>query len=60
MYTKMLLLNMSLNLITSFSPLNSALANTDTIQLHLKIHSVECNVISEMGYQLLQLQHFSL
>lgn len=60
MYTKMLLLNMSLTLITSFSPLNSALANTDTIQLHLKIHSVECNVISEMGYQLLQFQHFSL
>lgn len=48
----MLLLNMSLILITSFFPLNSALANTDTIQLHLKMHSVKCNVISEMEYEL--------
>lgn len=55
----MLLLNMSLILI-SFFPLNSALANTDTIQLHLKMHSIKCNVISEMDYELLQFQHFSL
>lgn len=48
----MLLLNMSLILITSFFPLNSALANTDVIQLHLKMHSVKCNVISEMEYEL--------
>lgn len=28
-----------------FSCLNSALANIDAIQLHFKMHSVECNVM---------------
>lgn len=38
----------------------SALANTDAIQLHLKIGSTECNVVYEMEYQLLQFPYFFL
>lgn len=55
----MLLLNMSSTFNSKFfPPLNSALAKTDAIQLHLKLNSREGNVISEMEYQFLQLQHF--
>lgn len=49
----MLLLNMSSTFNSSSpQPLNSTLASTDAIQIHLKIDSIECNVISEMEYQL--------
>lgn len=55
----MLLLYMSL-LTARYSRLNPALANTDAIQLHLKTHSVECNVIFELEYQHLQFQHCNI
>lgn len=35
-----------------------ALNITDIIQLYLKMHSTECNVISEKKHQLLHFQHF--